>query len=67
MEQNEEYLRLPHGMFDRNAEWVRKERVILENHDKIGKKMGFDVMKYTPLGFSKTFERGVNKIGRAHV
>ena len=28
---NEEYLRLPHGMFDRESDWIRSERLILDN------------------------------------
>lgn len=56
----EEYLRLPHGMFDREAEWVRKERRILDNHDNIGQKIGCEVKKYTPLGYTETYQRGTN-------
>lgn len=60
MKNNDEYLRLPHGMFDRNSQWVRREREILKRHDEIGRKAGCEVKKYTPLGFSETYQRGTN-------
>ena len=60
MANNDEYLRLPHGMFDREARWVRKERKILENHDNIGRKIGCEVKKYTPLGYAETYQRATN-------
>lgn len=60
MSKDEEYLRLPHGMFDRNAEWVRKEREILAQHDESGRKIGCEVKKYTPLGYSETYQRATN-------
>lgn len=57
---DEEYLRLPHGMFDRNSEFVRKEREILNKHDENGRKIGCEVKKYTPLGYSETYQRATN-------
>lgn len=35
---DQEYLRLPHGMFDRDEEWIKRERAILENHAKVEKR-----------------------------
>jgi len=60
MGKNDEYLRLPHGMFDREADWVRRERQILSKHDEIGRRIGCEVKKYTPLGYSETYQRGTN-------
>lgn len=57
---NQEYLRLPHGMFDRDEEWIKRERAILENHAKSGEKIGCKLKKYSPLGYSSTFIRGAN-------
>ena len=31
MPDNDEYLRLPHGMHDREEEWIKRERKILKN------------------------------------
>ena len=45
----QEYLRLPHGMFDRDEEWIKRERAILENHAKSGEKIGCKLKKYSPL------------------
>ena len=56
----QEYLRLPHGMFDRDEEWIKRERAILENHAKSGEKIGCKLKKYSPLGYSSTFIRGAN-------
>jgi len=56
----EEYLRLPHGMFDREEEWVNRAREILSQHERVGKSIGCEVKKYTPLGFSETYQRGTN-------
>ena len=55
---DEEYLRLPHGMFDRDEEWIKRERIILENHLKIGERIGCKLKKYSPLSYSSTFIRG---------
>lgn len=61
MENNDErYLQLPHGMFDRSSEWVHKEREILEKHDAHGRKIGCEVKKYTPLGYSETYQRATS-------
>ena len=57
---DQEYLRLPHGMFDRDEEWIKRERAILENHAKSGEKIGCKLKKYSPLGYSSTFIRGAN-------
>ncbi len=54
---NNEYLRLPHGMFDRNDDWIKSERLILENHDKCGRKIGCELEKYSPLGYKSSFSR----------
>ena len=55
-----EYLRLPHGMFDREEEWIKRERKILDLHAKSGEKIGCKLKKYSPLGYSSTFIRGAN-------
>ena len=55
-----EYLRLPHGMFDREEEWIKRERNILDLHAKSGEKIGCKLKKYSPLGYSSTFIRGAN-------
>lgn len=55
---DEEYLRLPHGMFDRDEEWIKRERNILENHSQIGERIGCKLKKYSPLSYSSTFIRG---------
>lgn len=55
-----EYLRLPHGMFDREEEWIKRERRILDLHAKSGEKIGCKLKKYSPLGYSSTFIRGAN-------
>lgn len=55
-----EYLRLPHGMFDRDEEWIKRERKILDTHAKNGEKIGCKLKKYSPLGYSSTFIKGVN-------
>lgn len=57
---DQEYLRLPHGMFDRDEKWIKRERAILENHAKSGEKIGCKLKKYSPLGYSSTFIRGAN-------
>jgi len=54
----EEYLRLPHGMVDRDSIWEKRTREILSQHANIGVKMGFDLKRYAPLGFSSTFKKG---------
>lgn len=56
----QEYLRLPHGMFDRDETWIKRERMILENHAKTGERIGCKLKKYSPLGYSSTFIRGAN-------
>ena len=56
----QEYLRLPHGMFDRDEVWVKRERIILDNHAKSGERIGCKLKKYSPLGYSSTFIRGAN-------
>lgn len=60
MDGNDEYLRLPHGMYDRDEHWIKRARVILDTHDKCGEKIGCKVKKYSPLGFSSTFIKGAN-------
>ncbi len=55
-----EYLRLPHGMFDREEEWIRRERKILDLHAKSGEKIGCKLTKYSPLGYTSTFIKGAN-------
>ena len=57
---DEEYLRLPHGMFDREEEWIKRERKILEFHSQCGEKIGCKLKKYSPLSYSSTFIRGAN-------
>lgn len=57
---DQEYLRLPHGMFDRDEVWVKRERIILDNHAKSGERIGCKLKKYSPLGYSSTFIRGAN-------
>ena len=57
---NEEYLRLPHGMFDRESDWIRSERLILDNHYICGSKIGCELEKYSPLGYKSTFFRGAH-------
>ena len=57
---NNEYLRLPHGMFDREEEWIEKERKILELHNKSGKRIGCKLQKYAPVGYASTFIKGAN-------
>lgn len=56
----EEYLNLPHGMFDRDEEWIKRERIILENHFQSGQAIGCELKKYSPLGYTSTFIRGAN-------
>ena len=34
-----EYLRLPHGMFDREEEWIKRERKMLDLHARSGEKI----------------------------
>ena len=41
----EEYLRLPHGMYDREEEWIKRERRILDFHAKCGEKIGCTLKK----------------------
>lgn len=55
---DEEYLRLPHGMFDRDKEWIKKERNILDNHATMGERIGCRLKKYSPLSHASTFIRG---------
>ena len=55
-----EYLRLPHGMFDREEEWIKRERRILDLHAKSGERIGCKLKKYSPLGYTSTFIRGAN-------
>lgn len=57
---DQEYLRLPHRMFDRDEVWVKRERIILDNHAKSGERIGCKLKKYSPLGYSSTFIRGAN-------
>ena len=40
MSDNDEYLRLPHGMHDREEEWIKRERKILDFHAQSGKRIG---------------------------
>lgn len=61
MTKNEEYLRLPHGIYDRDSRWARKEREILDKHDEIGRKIGCEVIKYAPIGYSSTYQRAGNE------
>lgn len=60
MPTKEEYLRLPHGMIDRDGSWLRKEREILQFHDACGQRIGCEPIKYSPISFSSTFERAAN-------
>ena len=55
-----EYLRLPHGMFDRDENWIERERKILELHNESGKRIGCKLQKYSPLGYESTFIKGAN-------
>ena len=57
---NNEYLRLPHGMFDRDEDWIERERKILELHNKSGKRIGCKLQKYAPVGYTSTFIKGAN-------
>ena len=57
---DQEYLRLPHGMFDRDEMWIKRDRIILENHAKTGERIGCKLKKYSPLAYSSTFIRGAN-------
>ena len=57
---DQEYLRLPHGMFDRDETWIKRERTILDNNAKSGEKIGCKLKKYSPLGYTSTFIRGAN-------
>lgn len=57
---NNEYLRLPHGMFDRDEEWIERERKILELHNTSGKRIGCKLQKYAPVGYASTFIKGAN-------
>lgn len=60
MDSDKEYLSLPHGMFDRDSKWVKRERNILLLHDKCGESIACNVKKYSPVGYSSTFERSAN-------
>ena len=55
-----EYLRLPHGMFDRDEDWLKRERKILELHAKSGEKIDCKLKKYSPIGYESTFIRGAH-------
>lgn len=54
----DEYLRLPKGMVDREAEWEIKTQKIYETHSRLAQKSGFELIRYAPLGFSSTFFKG---------
>lgn len=56
----EEYLRLPHGMFDRESEWIKAERLILEKHNDCGIKIGCELEKYSPLGYKSSFSKATH-------
>ena len=60
MSDNDEYLRLPHGMHDREEEWIKRERKILDFHAQSGKRIGCKLQKYSPLGYESTFIKGAN-------
>ena len=57
---NKEYLRLPHGMFDRDSDWIESERLILENHKNCGRRIGCELEKYSPLGYKSSFSREIH-------
>lgn len=56
----EEYLRLPHGMHDRNSSWNEHKNKILELHNQCGKMIGCDVMSYSHVSFKSTFTKDCN-------
>ena len=58
--EEQEYLRLPHGMFDRDETWIKRERNILNNHANAGERIGCKLKKYASVGYSSTFIRGAN-------
>ena len=58
--EEQEYLRSPHGMFDRDETWIKRERNILNNHANAGERIGCKLKKYASVGYSSTFIRGAN-------
>lgn len=55
-----EYLRLPRGMFDRGSHWVSHELQILRIHTECGLMIGCETIKYSPVSFKSTFTRECN-------
>jgi len=63
MSEQGEYLRLPHGMFDREESWILKKRSILDLHHSVGQGIGCDLAEFSPVCFSSTFRKASNTTG----
>lgn len=57
------FLRLPKGFHDREGEWLREERAVLDTFERRAEQIGLLPLRTPILGFADTFLRGAQITG----